>query len=109
MKLNQRFLIALNTVAFLRATPVVVTAQQISTTLGVSYAFLEQILRQLRIAKIVNVKRGPGGGFWLNTKADLTAYTVAKAIGVESFDVTLDGVAGLLSQSMVDVLVKTAV
>lgn len=109
MKLNQRFVIALNTVATLRATPGIVTAQQLSMTLGVSFAFLEQILRQLRIAKIVNVKRGPGGGFWLNTKTDVTAYTVAKAVGVDSFDVTLDGVAGALSQEMVNVLVKTAV
>lgn len=109
MKLNQRFVIALNTVATLRATPGVVTAQQIAMTLGVSFAFLEQILRQLRIAKIVNVKRGPGGGFWLNSKAELTAYTVAKAVGVDAFDVTLSGVAGVLSKDMVNVLVKTAV
>jgi Rrf2 family protein len=80
MKLNQRLIIALNALSLIRTKTGPVTAKELSTDLKVSHPFLEQILRQLRIAGIVEVRRGPGGGYIANPETT-QAYKVAQAVG----------------------------
>lgn len=45
------------------------TTQGVATSLGLSVAFMEQVARKLRMAKVVTVKRGPNGGYELSPNA----------------------------------------
>lgn len=81
MKLNKKLEIGINVVTaldkhdgFMRTADL---AKEVRTTIN----FLEQIMRNLRTAKIVQVRRGPGGGYCLNKYMPYTAYDVAKAVG----------------------------
>lgn len=82
MKLNKKLEIGINAVSALkkRGDGFVRTAD-IALEIGTTVNFLEQIMRNLRTADIVQVKRGPGGGYTLNKLSPYTALDVAKAVG----------------------------
>lgn len=90
MKLTKKLELGINAVNALKKyeTPVrtVDLAQEIGTTLH----FLEQIMRNLRAAGIVSVKRGPGGGYFIAKGTEVTAYHVAKAVGRDFGTLSLD-------------------
>lgn len=81
MKLNKKLEIGINAVSALRNREDFVRTADIAAEIGTTVNFLEQIMRNLRTGGIVTVKRGPGGGYSLNKNAELTAYSVAKAVG----------------------------
>jgi len=81
MKLNKKLEIGLKAIAILKSKSDFVRASDLAPKIGTTPNFLEQILRNLRTAKILTVKRGPGGGYMLNREIDLNAFIVAKAVG----------------------------
>lgn len=81
MKLNKKLEIGINAVTALKKRDGFVRTADIATEIGTTVNFLEQIMRNLRTGGLVTVKRGPGGGYSLNKDSDLTAYSVAKAVG----------------------------
>lgn len=81
MKLNKKLEIGINAITALKNRDGFVKTSDIAVEIGTTVNFLEQIMRNLRTEGIVTVKRGPGGGYSLNKGSDLTAYTVAKAVG----------------------------
>jgi Rrf2 family iron-sulfur cluster assembly transcriptional regulator len=81
MKLNKKLEIGINAVTALKKREGFVRTADIAVEIGTTVNFLEQIMRNLRTGGIVTVKRGPGGGYSLNKDSDLTAYSVAKAVG----------------------------
>lgn len=97
MKLNKKLEIGINAVSALRKREGFVRTADIATEIGTTVNFLEQIMRNLRTGGIVTVKRGPGGGYALNKESELTAYTVAKAVGRFN-DQAAEGDASLTAQ-----------
>lgn len=81
MKLNKKLEIGINAVTALKKRDGFVRTADIADEIGTTVNFLEQIMRNLRTGGLVTVKRGPGGGYSLNKDSDLTAYSVAKAVG----------------------------
>lgn len=81
MKLNKKLEIGINAVSALKKRDGFVRTSDIADEIGTTVNFLEQIMRNLRTAGIVIVKRGLGGGYSLNKEIDITAYSVAKAVG----------------------------
>ncbi len=58
-----------------------IRVQEVGQRQGVPHRFLEQILRDLRRAGLVEGKRGPGGGFVLARPADeITLRAVVEAV-----------------------------
>lgn len=84
MQFNQDFKYALVALEYLRYKELPVSASSIANANNLSVAFLDQILRKLRIAGIVTVKRGPGGGF-KRTRVN-TATEVYSALGYSLTD-----------------------
>lgn len=88
MRLNRNIELGIRAVSALKTktgpTKIVDLAGEIGTTVN----FLEQIMRNLRVAGIVGVKRGPGGGCFLYTNSTHTAFDVARAVG--KFSIGLD-------------------
>jgi Rrf2 family protein len=97
MKLNKKLEIGINAVTALRTRDGFVRTADIAKEIGTTVNFLEQIMRNLRTGGLVTVKRGPGGGYSLNKDSDLTAYSVAKAVG-RFPDNLIDGDASAPSQ-----------
>lgn len=96
MKLNKKLEIGINAVSALKKREGFVRTSDIAQEIGTTVNFLEQIMRNLRTYGIVSVKRGPGGGYALNSDPQLSAYSVAKAVGrfndnLVDGDVTLNG------------------
>ena len=82
MKINKKLELAIKALTALKGKTVPTSTTQLATEVGTTVAFLEQIMRNLRMANLVVVKRGPGGGYELNTSvAPVTAYVVAQAVG----------------------------
>lgn len=81
MKLNKKVEIGINAVGALKKREGFASSKDIAAEVGTTVNFLEQIMRNLRQGGIVNVKRGPGGGYSLNKESEVTAYSVAKAVG----------------------------
>lgn len=81
MKLNKKVEIGINAVSALKRREGFASSKDIAAEVGTTVNFLEQIMRNLRQGGIVNVKRGPGGGYALNKENEVTAYSVAKAVG----------------------------
>lgn len=81
MKLNKKLEIGINAVSALKKRDGFVRTSDIAAEIGTTVNFLEQIMRNLRTGGIVIVKRGPGGGYSLNKEINITAYSVAKAVG----------------------------
>lgn len=103
MKLNKKLEIGINAVSALKKRDGFVRTADIATEIGTTVNFLEQIMRNLRTGGIVNVKRGPGGGYSLNKESDLTAYSVAKAVGRFNDNLT-DGDVSLTAQLRKNIL-----
>lgn len=81
MKLNKKLEIGINAVSALKKREGFVRTADIAQEIGTTVNFLEQIMRNLRTGGIVTVKRGPGGGYSLNRESELSAYSVAQAVG----------------------------
>jgi Rrf2 family protein len=64
----------------------------ISERQGISLAYLEQLSRKLRKAKIIGSQRGPGGGYKLiKDFDDISLYDIYKAVGENiKFDYTIN-------------------
>jgi Rrf2 family protein len=60
---------------------VLVTAQHLSQSLGVSVSYVESILKVLREAELVQSTRGPSGGYGLAQPADaVSAWDIVRAV-----------------------------
>ena len=81
MKLNKKVEIGMNVVGALQKRQGFVRTADLATEIGAPKSFLEQIMRDLRTGGIVDVKHGPTGGYALKKDTELTAYSVAKAVG----------------------------
>lgn len=103
MKLNKKLEIGINAVTALKKRDGFVRTKDIAKEIGTTVNFLEQVMRNLRTDGIVSVKRGPGGGYSLNKESDLTAYSVAKAVGRFS-DNLKDGDVSLTAQLQKNIL-----
>lgn len=103
MKLNKKLEIGINAVSALKKREGFVRTADIATEIGTTVNFLEQIMRNLRTGGIVAVKRGPGGGYSLNKETEITAYSVAKAVGRFS-DNLKDGDVSLTAQLQKNIL-----
>lgn len=83
MKLTRKLEIGINAVNVLKTKTGPTKVADMTTDVGTTVNFLEQIMRNLREAGIVSVKRGPGGGYILNKEAPVTAMQVARALKSE--------------------------
>lgn len=111
MKLNRKLEIGLNVVKALKSKEGFTKTSDLTTEVGTTLHLLEQVMRNLRSAGILVVKRGPGGGYALNSNLSVTAYNVATAVGreleVNHFDETSP--SDRLKKSIVDAYLNTAV
>lgn len=103
MKLNKKLEIGINAVSALKKREGFVRTADIAGEIGTTVNFLEQIMRNLRTGGIVTVKRGPGGGYALNKESELSAYSVAKAVGRFN-DNLVDGDVSLTAQLQKNIL-----
>lgn len=110
MKLNKKLEIGVNVVSVLKRRGVYTKAADIAAEVGTTVPFLSQIMRELRTAGIVSVKRGKGGGYLVASDKSVTAYEVANAVGRElSFVETDDSVATRLRRSVVNAYQTTTI
>ena len=82
MKLNKKLELGIRAVQSLKTNgedPV--RTQDLAVEIGTTTNFLEQVMRNLRIAGIVTSVRGPNGGYLLTNNKPVTAFQVAKAVG----------------------------
>ena len=79
--MNRNVELAIKAVAFLRSQSGPVATRAIAMQVGSTINFIEQLMRKLRMAKIVNVKRGPGGGYFVNPAEEVSALSIAFAVG----------------------------
>lgn len=81
MKVNQSIVVGIKALSALKGKTRPIRAQDLAVEIGESCFYLEQILRKLRIANLVQVQRGPGGGVSLDPLRDhITAQEVALAV-----------------------------
>lgn len=93
MKLNKKLEIGMSVITLLKGKTTPVRVVDMAPLVGTTTHFLEQIMRDLRNAGLVTVKRGPGGGYTVaNTGTEVTALVVASAVGYLSFSTDLSGV-----------------
>lgn len=90
MKLTKKVELGINAVTALKKYPNPVRTQDLATEIGTTLNFLEQVMRNLRVAGIVVSVRGPGGGYKLASTEPVTAYAVAKAVGRDFGEMSLD-------------------
>lgn len=81
MKINKKLEIGMNAISLLKNREGFVQTETIALELGTSLFFLKQIMRNLQIAGIVQVKRGRNGGYVFDRINLYTALDVAKAVG----------------------------
>lgn len=81
MKLNKKVEIGINAIGALKKRDGFATSKDLAPEVGTTISSLEQVMRNLRQGGIVTVKKGPGGGYCLNKDNEVTAYTVAIAVG----------------------------
>ena len=102
MKLNKKLELGIKAVETLKTLgedPV--RTQDLAVQIGTTTNFLEQVMRNLRIAGIVTSVRGPNGGFVLTDKSPVTALQVAKAVGRNFGNEKADNTpAGRLSRAL---------
>jgi Rrf2 family iron-sulfur cluster assembly transcriptional regulator len=104
MKINQHVVLGINAVNTLKGKTGPTRTEDLAKEIGASVHFLDQVMRKLRQANIVSVKRGPGGGYSLNPLyGKLTAYDVASAVGRDFGTVKFDTApTSRLHKSIVD-------
>lgn len=107
MKLNKKLEIGINTVVALKNREGFVRTSDLAPEVGTTVNFLEQIMRNLRNGGIVTVKRGPGGGYRLNKEADITAYSVAQAVGRFNDESLATGLTGQLRKNIEEAFKNT--
>lgn len=108
MKLNKKLEIGINAVSALKKRDGFVRTADIALEIGTTVNFLEQIMRNLRTADIVHVKRGPGGGYTLNKVSPYTALDVARAVGRFKEGVGLDeSITSQLQQNILEAFRRT--
>lgn len=90
MKVNKKLVLGIKAVEALKNSEMSVRTQDLAVSIGTTIHFLEQVMRNLRQAGIVTVKRGPGGGYMLAKDVKVTAYSVAKAVGRDFGTMSLD-------------------
>jgi DNA-binding IscR family transcriptional regulator len=108
LKINKNVSVALKTIEFLKGAEGPMRTQDIAEKVGTSQAFLEQIMRKLRVAGISKTARGPGGGVFLSRGQSVTALDIAKALGY-SVDGQAEGLAGNLSQALREAFQNTRI
>lgn len=82
MKLTAKVELGIKAVEALRSKVGPTRTEDLAVEINAQAPFLEQVVRELRLANILVVKRGPGGGYALNPfYGPLTAYQVATALG----------------------------
>jgi len=111
MKLTRKLEIGINAVNILKTKTGPTRVVDMTVDVGTTVNFLEQIMRNLREAGIVSVKRGPGGGYILNKGSIVTAMTVANAIGEDLGSLQLDEVTpvGRLRTAVVNAFLNTSI
>ncbi len=80
MRLSKKDQYALLFVIYLQRSGLT-TTQTITDNLEIPHSFAEQIARKLRIAGIISVRRGPGGGYKITHGKTPTVSEVLKAVG----------------------------
>lgn len=72
---------------------------ELSTALGLSASYIEQICRELRAGGIITGQRGPGGGYKMaRDPSQVTVQDVALCMPAGNHDSALDrAIAGFLS------------
>lgn len=90
MILNKKVELGLKAIAALRTKHEAARTQDLAVEIGTTVNFLEQIMRSLRVAGLVESLRGPGGGYVVNEEARITAWHVAKALGHDFGTVSFD-------------------
>lgn len=110
MKLNKKVELGIKAVNALKNRQTPTRTADIASEVGTTVNFLEQIMRNLRSAGIVTVKRGPGGGYSLDTSKTVTAYLVAQAVGRELGTPSADGTStGRLKNAILDAFYQTII
>jgi len=111
MKLNKKLELGILAVNALKNRTTPTRTADLAVEIGTTVNFLEQIMRNLRTAGIVSVKRGPGGGYFLNSeRSSVTAYDVATAVG--RFGPTVvegTGATSRLRKSLIDAYLSTTI
>lgn len=114
MKINRKLEIGINAVAFLKSRTGPTRVTDMASEVGTTVNFLEQVMRKLKAADLVTVKRGPGGGYTLNTclNKTITAYDVAVAVGREFGELRFDSTpkaTQVLSKNIADAFENTVI
>ena len=112
MKLNKKVELGIKVLNALKTHNKLVRLSDLATEIGTTSVFLTQIMRNLRQADLVMVKRGPGGGYEFNkTIGDITAYQVARTVGRLSEEVNTNDTspANKLRQSIVNAFLNTTI
>lgn len=92
MKLNKKLELGIKAVEKLKTLGTEpVRTQDLAVQIGTTTSFLEQVMRNLRIAGIVTATKGPNGGYSLAGKVQVTAFQVAKAVGRDFGTEKIDG------------------
>lgn len=112
MKLTRKLEIGINAVNVLKSKTGPTKVADMTTDVGTTVNFLEQIMRNLREAGIVSVKRGPGGGYILNKEVPVTAMQVAEALKSAPVGnkMSLDGTpVGRLNKALAEAFLNTSI
>lgn len=109
LKINKNVKLALKTIEFLKSSEGPVRTQDIAEKIGTSTAFLEQIVRKLRVAGITKSVRGPGGGTQLNRGQTVTALSVAKAFGYSVSEETTEDLSAKLQAALAEAFENTRI
>lgn len=110
MKVNKKLAIGIGVVSALKFANTHVRAQELARSANTTLNFVEQVLRELRLAGIVTVKRGPGGGYLLNSSTPVTAYHVAKAVGGDFGTLSFDEApVSRLRKSIIEAYLNTTI
>lgn len=111
MKINKKLELGIKAVSALKTKSGPTRTSDLASEIGTTVSFLEQIMRNLRTAGIVTVKRGPGGGHVLAAEhANVSAYTVAKAVGRDFGTLSFDEApTSRLSKALIDAFLNTTI
>jgi len=111
MKLNKKLEVGINAVNMLKNREGPTRTSDLANTIDTTINFLEQVMRNLRQAGLVTVRRGPGGGYVLNREnGPITAWHVAKAVGRDFGTVSFDQApTSRLNKAIVDAFINTTI
>lgn len=82
MKITKKVKYALTALSYMSNQEDKVNAQDISKKFALSKGFMGEVMRELKVANLVNSKKGPGGGYTLNQPLkEIKLNEVFKAMG----------------------------